>query len=84
MPLMDTPVARQLSPPVAGQRPFAIESPHGSRTDEYYWLRDDTRRNPEVLGYLEANGVQVPGASGEGLERLPLPRGEGRGAGRGH
>jgi len=57
MPLMDTPVARQLSPPVAGQRPFAIESPHGSRTDEYYWLRDDTRRNPEVLGYLEAENA---------------------------
>lgn len=37
-----------------------------------------------VLGYIEANGVQVPGASGERLEGLPLPRGEGRGAGRGH
>ena len=34
------------SPPVAEQRPHVIASPHGSRTDEYYWLRDDTRSDP--------------------------------------
>lgn len=28
---------------------------HGNtRVDEYYWLRDDTRSDPEVLAYLEA------------------------------
>jgi oligopeptidase B len=54
---MDTPVAPQPSPPVAEPRPFVIESSHGSRTDEYYWLRDDTRSDPEVLGYLEAENA---------------------------
>jgi oligopeptidase B len=41
-------------PPVAQQRPFEVKSPHGSRNDPYYWLRDDTRKDKAVLGYLEA------------------------------
>jgi oligopeptidase B len=41
-------------PPVAATRPHEITSPHGTRTDPYYWLRDDTRKNPEMLGYLRA------------------------------
>jgi oligopeptidase B len=49
--------ARQPSPPVAEQRFFVIESRHGSRLDEYYWLRDDSRSDPEVLGYLEAENA---------------------------
>ena len=32
-----------------------ILSKHGDdRNDQYYWLRDDTRKNPEVLSYLTA------------------------------
>jgi oligopeptidase B len=32
-----------------------ILSKHGDdRNDQYYWLRDDTRENPEVLAYLNA------------------------------
>ena len=28
-----------------------MKAPHGAeRNDEYYWLRDDTRKNPEMLG----------------------------------
>jgi oligopeptidase B len=41
-------------PPVAAIRPHLVRSPHGMRTDEYYWLRDDTRTSPEVLAYLKA------------------------------
>jgi oligopeptidase B len=41
-------------PPVAAKRPHIVASPHGSRADEYYWLRDDQRENPEVLAYLHA------------------------------
>ena len=41
-------------PPVAAVRPHAVASPHGTRTDPYYWLRDDDRTNPEVLAYLAA------------------------------
>jgi oligopeptidase B len=42
----------ELSPPVAATRPHAVTSPHGTRIDPYYWLRDDERTNPEVLAYL--------------------------------
>jgi oligopeptidase B len=41
------------SPPVAAQKPYVVKGP-ANRTDEYYWLRDDTRKNPEVLAYLNA------------------------------
>jgi oligopeptidase B len=44
-------------PPVAAVRPHVVESPHGNRTDEYYWLRDDSRSNRDVLGYLEAENA---------------------------
>ncbi len=44
-------------PPIAAVRPHAVESPNGTRNDEYYWLRDDTRANPDVIGYLEAENA---------------------------
>ena len=31
--------------------------PAGYRVDEYYWLRDDTRADPEVIAYLEAENA---------------------------
>lgn len=41
--------------PVAQKRPFVVTAPHGAaRQDEYYWLRDDTRKDPDVLAYLAA------------------------------
>jgi oligopeptidase B len=44
-------------PPVATVRPHAVESPHGTRNDPYYWLRDDSRSNPEMLHYLESENA---------------------------
>jgi len=44
-------------PPVAAVRPHIVASPHGERTDPYYWLRDDERTNPEVLAYLAAENT---------------------------
>jgi oligopeptidase B len=44
-------------PPVAAVQPRVVEAPHGNRTDEYYWLRDDARANPEVIAYLEAENA---------------------------
>ena len=38
---------------MAQQRPHVVASPNGARTDEYYWLRDDERSDPQVLDYLE-------------------------------
>ncbi len=39
------------TPPVAEQRAYTVKGPV-ARTDPYYWLRDDTRKNPSMLGYL--------------------------------
>ncbi len=44
-------------PPKAAKRPYTVPSPHGGRTDEYHWLRDDTRKNPEMLAYLAAENA---------------------------
>ena len=39
-----------LTPPVATKKPHEVAGPNGlKRQDEYYWLRDDTRKNPEML-----------------------------------
>lgn len=40
------------APPIAVPRPHAVPSPHGTRRDEYYWLRDDARASPAVLEHL--------------------------------
>ncbi|HWO18010.1 MAG TPA: S9 family peptidase [Kofleriaceae bacterium] len=44
-------------PPVAEQRPHKVESPFGARNDPYYWLRDDSRKDPAVLAYLSAENA---------------------------
>jgi oligopeptidase B len=44
-------------PPFAERRPFDVVSPNGNRRDDYYWLRDDTRKSKDVLGYLEAENA---------------------------
>jgi oligopeptidase B len=51
MPISD------IKPPVAAQRAHTVDSPHGSRSDPYYWLRDDERRDPTVLEYLHAENA---------------------------
>src|ERR1700727_2103428 len=45
------------APPVAERRPFYVVSPNGNRRDDYYWLRDDTRKSKELLAYLEAENA---------------------------
>ena len=44
-------------PPIAQARPFSVLSPGRVRDDEYYWLRDDTRKDPEMLAYLAAENA---------------------------
>jgi oligopeptidase B len=41
--------------PVAQRREHWVRSPHGDREDPYYWLRDDARKDPQVLKYLRAH-----------------------------
>ena len=43
-----------LAPPIAKTVPKTIEAHGDQRHDPYFWLRDDARKNPEVLSYLEA------------------------------
>jgi oligopeptidase B len=45
--------AEAATPPFALQRPHEVRSANGSRNDPYFWLRDDTRKDPDVLGYLQ-------------------------------
>ncbi|UHM89000.1 S9 family peptidase [Rahnella victoriana] len=41
-------------PPVAEKHPHILQMAGDSRTDNYYWLRDDRRQDPKVLNYLRA------------------------------
>lgn len=44
--------------PMAAQHPHEVVAPFGARRqDPYYWLRDDSRKNPEVIAYLEAENA---------------------------
>jgi oligopeptidase B len=47
----------QAGPPIAARRPHEIVAPGGTREDPYYWLRDDTRKSPEMLAYLKAENA---------------------------
>jgi len=54
-------------PPVAMRQPHAIVSTHGTRDDPYYWLRDDTRTNKDVLGYLAAENAYAAAMLGPAM-----------------
>jgi oligopeptidase B len=43
--------------PVPEKHPHAITRHGHTRIDEYFWLRDDTRKDPEVLAYLRAENA---------------------------
>ena len=43
-------------PPIAVQKPHTVKGPK-DRVDLYYWMRDDTRKSPEVLAYLNAENA---------------------------
>src|SRR5205814_251913 len=43
-----------VAPPKAARRPHEVVAPSGTRDDPYYWLRDDTRQDKDVLAYLNA------------------------------
>ena len=45
-------------PPVAATHSYQVVTPFGaSREDPYYWLRDDSRENPAVIDYLNAENA---------------------------
>ncbi len=57
-------------PPVAERRPHEVASPHGTRIDPYYWLRDDKREAADVLAYINAENAYTEAmlAPARGLE----------------
>ena len=51
-------LASAATPPDALKKAHAVETPFGAtRSDDYYWLRDDEREDPEVLAYLDAENA---------------------------
>ncbi|WP_281705033.1 S9 family peptidase [Aeromonas taiwanensis] len=57
MPTSDTSPSSTLLPPVAAKHPHTLKKHGDTRVDNYYWLRDDERQNPEVLDYLKAENA---------------------------
>ena len=45
--------------PVAKKVPFEMTAHGINRTDNYYWMRDDSRTNKEILAHLEAENAYV-------------------------
>ena len=51
-------LASSATPPDLAKQPHAVEAPFGAvRNDDYYWLRDDAREDPQVLAYLDAENA---------------------------
>lgn len=62
-PAASSRAAADVSAPVAEQRPHVVRAPHGAeRQDEYYWLRDDSRQDPAMLAYLNAENAYADAA----------------------
>ena len=43
--------------PMLEKRPHEMTLHGHTRVDEYYWLRDDSRKDPQMLAYLEAENA---------------------------
>lgn len=50
-----------MTPPKAEKRPYPITTHGDTRVDDYYWLRDDERADPQVLDYLRAENAFTEG-----------------------
>jgi oligopeptidase B len=54
--------ASKMNAPQVQARAYQVPSPNGAREDEYYWLRDDTRKNPAMLAYLNQENAYADAA----------------------
>ncbi len=45
------------APPVARKSPKELQTHGHERIDNYYWMRDDTRTDPEIIAHLEAENA---------------------------
>ena len=48
-----------ISAPIAKKVPHKMVIHNHTRVDDYYWMRDDTRKNPEVLAHLAAENDYI-------------------------
>ena len=46
-------IAQQTQAPIAKKVPRALENHGDTRIDNYYWMRDDQRKDAEILQHLE-------------------------------
>lgn len=53
-------------PPKANKVPHVMTDHGDMRTDNYYWLRDDSRKDPKVLDYLNAENAYTESVMKEG------------------
>ena len=59
------PAAPPATAPDAARKPHPVTAPFGAtREDEYYWLRDDDRKNPDMLAYLKAENAYADAVLG--------------------
>ena len=47
----------EVGEPMLEKRPHEMTLHGHTRNDEYYWLRDDSRKDPQMLAYLEAENA---------------------------
>src|SRR3546814_7481840 len=57
--MTNLPAAAQApTPPDVARKAHVVETPFGAtRDDDYYWLRDDDRKDKAMLAYLEAENA---------------------------
>ncbi len=62
-PAPHEPLATELlEAPLAAQRPHTLEAHGDVRQDDFYWLRDDDRKDPAVIAHLEVGARSMRGA----------------------
>ncbi|MCL4449569.1 MAG: S9 family peptidase [Actinobacteria bacterium] len=59
--LMSTTADENINPPLAAKHPFVITAHGDSRTDNWYWLRNQA--DPEVIAYLEKENLYAKAAN---------------------
>ena len=52
-------MTNEVTAPVAKKVPFEMEIHDHKRVDDYYWMRDDDRQDPEILTHLEAENTYL-------------------------
>jgi len=74
------PMTEQLAPPMAKRVPHDHITHEHARPDPYHWLRDDDRKDPEIIAYLEAENAYTDAAlaPSAGMAQTLLAELEGR------